>query len=432
MKKVSISFMMLLLLVVLANCNKKEQVEVEFVKEVTPQIVQETEKEISPEEVQQFLKEFDSDSDSDMDYSISEANNKLSVILFKMLDKDNENLIFSSFSISNALAMTAETTNEEISNSIRSGLRLPNDTSIIRKGYQSILANYGKENKEYALNIANAVWVDKKYSLESERQKNIEKYYLGQAISFDNLQPVVTANQVNEWCDKKTNGMIKKIINAGDIHGRTHLILTNAIYFKGSWEEEFQVYNTSQRTFYNSAEQESQVDFMNINEKFAYTEDDNVQVLKMNYRGGDLSMIVILPRENDIRALKDSLKSEMLAKWNNNLDIYEVEVHFPKFKFDFDAELNEVLKKIGMDRAFVGKTADELYIDKVLHRAIIDVNEAGTEAAAVTGVFMTDGMSPQYEKRKFIADHPFIFVIQDDRNQNILFMGKVEYPVYKD
>lgn len=428
MKKIIMASIMILSLFVVMNCSENEQATQEVVNENTPDTIQEDSKEISTEEVAEFLNGFD----NDRDYSISEANNKLSVVLFKMLDKKDKNLVFSSFSISNALAMAAETTDEEISKSIRSGLRLPNDPATIRKGYQSILTNYGKENNEYALNIANAVWVDKKYSLESERQKNIEKYYLGQAISFDNLQPVVTANRVNEWCDKKTNGMIKKIINADLIHPLTHLILTNAIYFKGSWEEEFQVYNTSQRTFYNSAEQESQVDFMNINENFAYTEDDNVQVLKMNYRGGDLSMLVILPRENDIRALKDNLTSEILAKWNKELKTYKVNVQLPKFKFDFDAELNDPLKKIGMARAFVGKTADELYIDKVLHKAIIDVNEEGTEAAAVTAVAMTTrSLPPQFEKRKFIADHPFIFVIQDDRNQNILFMGKVEQPVYE-
>ena len=146
--------------------------------------------------------------------------------------------------------------------------------------------------------------------------------------------------------------MIKKIINAGDIHSLTHLLLTNAIYFKGSWQEEFQEENTSKRTFYNSLKKESQVDFMNTEEKFAYTEDKDVQVLKMNYSGNDLSMLVILPKNNDISSLKNYLNSEMLASWNRELRTYNVEVQLPKFKFEYDANLNEPLRKLGMARAF--------------------------------------------------------------------------------
>ncbi len=431
MRKLISVAMMIIVILLVANCSKNEQVIQEVPKEVTTETIPEAEVEVSSEDYPEYLKDFY--KEADREHTISEANNKISLVLFKIIDEENKNLVFSSFSISNALAMAAETTNEEISNSIRRGLRLPKDVLKIRDGYQSILKNYGRENKDYILNIANALWIDNKYSLESERQENIEKYYLGQALAFDNLKSKDTADRVNDWCDAKTNGMIKKIINEGDIHSLTHLILTNAIYFKGSWQEEFDEGNTSKEVFYNSLRNESQVDFMKIEENFAYTEDDNVQVLKMNYRGRDFSMLVILPRENDIRALQDNLTSEILAKWNKELKTYKVNVQLPKFKFDFDADLNEPLKKIGMARAFTSKTADELYIDKVLHKAIIDVNEKGTEAAAVTAVAMTTrSMPPQYEYREFNANHPFIFVIQDNKTQNILFMGKVENPVYEE
>lgn len=427
MKKLIIVPIMILSLLLVANCSKNEQAK----QEVIPKTLQETALEVSSEEVQEILNEFE--NNSDRDYSIFEANNKLSLVLFKLIDTENDNLVFSSFSISNALVMAAETTNEEISNSIRNGLRLPKDVLKIRNGYQSILNNYKKESDDYILDLANAVWIDKKYSLESERKQNIEKYYLGQALSFDNLKAKDSADQVNEWCDNKTNGMIKKILNEGDINSLTHLILTNAIYFKGSWQEEFIEENTAKGVFNNSLKKESQVDFMSREAKFAYTEDDAVQVLKMNYKGRDFSMLVILPRENDIKALKDELNSEMFAKWNRELSSYMVDVKLPKFKFDFEADLNEPLKKIGMERAFVGKTANELYIDKVLHKAIVDVNEEGTEAAAVTAVAMTTRSMPQqYEHREFIADHPFLFVIQDNKTQNIIFMGKVENPSYEE
>lgn len=363
---------------------------------------------------------------------IVQSNNDFCIDLFKVIDKDNENLIFSAFSVSNALAMTAETTGDEVSESIRKGLKLPENTATVRSGYQSILNNYSKENDDYTLNIANALWIEKEFKIEAENKKNVEKYYLGETLSFDNSQAKVTADKVNQWCDDKTNGMIKDIIQAGDIKPLTHLILTNAIYFKGVWEQEFNKKETHERAFYNSNQEKKAVEFMKATNKYNYTEDDLVQVLEMPYQGDDLSLLVILPRENDIESLKNTITSEMLTKWNEKLMSHKVKVNLPKFKFDFDVELNNPLKKMGMERAFISKTANELYIDKVMHKAIIDVNEEGTEAAAVTGVMVaTRAMPPQEEIKNFIADHPFIFVIQDNMTKNILFMGKVEEPVYK-
>lgn len=406
MKKLFIVFTIILSLFVVASCSARKQ----------------PGQDISTE-VQEPTKE----------YSISESNNRLSVALFKLIDKEHENLVFSSFSVSNALAMAAETTEEEISNSIRKGLQLSNDITKIRDGYQAILNKYKTPNEKYSLNIANAVWIDNKYELEPARQQNIEEFYLGESLSFDNTQPKNAANRINKWCDDKTEGMIDQIISEGDITSLTHLVLANAIYFKGSWQEEFNEKSTQKRTFYNSFKEESQVDFMHINGKFAYTEDENVQVLEMRYKGGNFSMLIILPRDNDINSLKSNLTSELLAKWNEELKTYKVDVHFPKFKFEYGANLNKPLQEIGMERAFIPLSANELYISTVLHKAIIDVNEKGTEAAAATAVAMATRMAgPIYERREFNADHPFLFLIQENMTENILFMGKVETPKYED
>lgn len=458
MRKLIVVFTMILLLLVLANCAKNGQTQEEVTPKTIPVYPHELEiyglsdttttqrvtpvevtpveaipvelQDIYPVENQETLKELDNEEGKE--YSIPEANNNLSLALFKLIDKDGKNLVFSSFSISNALAMAAETTEEEVSNSIRRVLRLPKDITSVREGYQSILNNYKKEKKDYQLNIANALWVDNKYSIETLKQENVEKFYLGETLAFDNSEPQFTAMQVNKWCDNQTKGMIKQIITPGDIKPLTHLILTNAIYFKGTWQNEFKESNTKDKVFYNSMGVKSEVKFMEKEEKFAYAENDIAQVLKMSYKGDDLSMLIILPRENDVKSLSDSLTPEMLAQWNQELETYKVNVSLPKFKFDFGANMNEPLKELGMARAFTSKSVNELYIDKVLHKAIIDVNEEGTEAAAVTVVAMTTrSASPQYEMRTFNADHPFLFVIQDDRNQNILFMGKVEEPEYK-
>lgn len=366
---------------------------------------------------------------------ITQSNNKFCLDLFKTIDKENKNLVFSPFSISNALAMTSEITSEEIANAIRTGLKLPKDITTVRDGYQSILQDYDWANEEYQLNIANALWVENDYTINTENQQNVEKYYLGETLAFDNSQARITADKVNKWCDVKTEGMIKEILKESDINSNTRVILTNAIYFKGEWYNEFKEHNTRKRVFYNSLKKESNLDFLYCENEFAYTEDDNSQVLRMSYKGGDFSMLLILPKENDINSLRARLTLEMLAKVNDDLKTYEVKVYLPKFKFEFKKTMNDALIQLGMGRAFNPISETELYIGKVLHKAVIDVNEKGTEAAAVTAVAMGDMSAPPgppLEKRVFDANHPFIFVIQDNMTKNILFMGKVENPEYED
>jgi serpin B len=409
MKSVIVGVLLIICIISLANCAKIQQKE---------EIID--------------IESFDESTIMLNKQLIVQSNNDFCIDLFKAIDKDNKNLVFSSFSVSNALAMTAETTGDEISESIRTGLKLPENIAIVRSGYQSILKNYEKENKDYQLNIANALWVEKEYEIKSENQQIVEKYYLGETLAFDNSQPKLTAEQVNQWCDNKTKGMIKDLIQASDIKPLTHLILTNAIYFKGVWENEFKKQDTNTRVFYNSKQEKTAVKFMNTTKKYNYAENDLAQILEMPYKGGELSMLVILPRENDIKSLSTNLTAEMLTKWNENLSTYKVKVNLPKFKFDFNVALNDPLKELGMERAFTQKSANELYIDKVLHKAIVDVNEEGTEAAAVTGVMVTTRSAPSNDDMKiFNADHPFLFVIQDKITKNILFMGKVEQPEYK-
>jgi len=373
------------------------------------------------------IEPFENDLNLPARQQVSQSNNSFCIDLFKRIDKENENIVFSSFSVSNAMLMAGEMMNEGAAKAIRTGLKLPENITTVREGYQSILKAYGTENKDYKLSIANAVWIEKKESIVPEHQANIEKFYLGKALSFDNSQPKITADLVNKWCDNNTNGMIKQILSPGDINSNTLFILTNVIYFKGMWREKFEESRTSEMLFYNSQGKEATAKFMQTNEKFAYTENEAVQVLKMRYKG-NFSMLIILPRENEINSVKNSLTSEMLTKWNENLTTYDVEVSLPKFKFEFATNLNAPLTQLGMGEAF---GSGGLAIDQVMHKAIIDVNEEGTEAAAVTAVTMTRSMPQEYEKREFKADHPFIFVIQEEMTNNILFMGKVEKPEYK-
>jgi serpin B len=169
--------------------------------------------------------------------------------------------------------------------------------------------------------------------------------------------------------------------------------------------------------------------------EFKYSETDKLQVLEIPYKDEELSMTIFLPKESDMDYLEENLDQEKIKEWKNDLRKQRVNVYMPKFTFDTKYNLNETLKQLGMPSAFSGSAdfskitgGKDLFISLVVHQAFIDVNEEGTEAAAATGVVMLESAIISTETPVFRADHPFIFVIQDSENQNILFMGKVTNP----
>jgi len=166
--------------------------------------------------------------------------------------------------------------------------------------------------------------------------------------------------------------------------------------------------------------------------KFYYNETNDLQILKLPYKGNDLSMIIILPKENNVSIAESALSAVNLANWNSSLREIEIEVNIPKFKFETSFTLNDVLGEMGMVDAFLPGIADfsvmdgtnSLCISSVLHKAFVEVNEEGTEAAAATSIIMTASAS----NNRFNADHPFVFLIQHEETGAILFMGKVTNP----
>jgi serpin B len=216
------------------------------------------------------------------------------------------------------------------------------------------------------------------------------------------------------------------------------MVLVNAIYFYGKWLTPFQPKDTSKATFQSGPGKSEDVPMMSQTSRFPYADLDSVQVLELPYQGDELSMLIVLPKAKDgLTALESGLSSKTIDEWTSRLAPTEVEVHFPKFKMTWGTEnLTGALETLGMKDAFDASTANfagmdgnphNLFIGMVLHKAFIDVKEEGTEAAAATAVGMM-AMGAPMPKPEFIADHPFLFLIQDNKTGSILFMGRLVDP----
>jgi serpin B len=254
-------------------------------------------------------------------------------------------------------------------------------------------------------------------------------------LDFSNAQEA--ADQINAWIEEQTNEKIKDMLQSSDIHPLTKMILCNAIYFKGDWKYQFDQDQTIEEQFYNTPDSSISVPMMSLNDEkitFNYTEDDDVQILELPYKGENLSMILLLPKENNVSSLENQLSWSKIDEWLQSMSEQSVNIKIPKFTFETEYSLKETLQSMGMQDPF-SMDADfsgidgrkDLFIDKVLHNAFIQVDETGTEAAAATTVHIALTSIPP-SNIEFHADHPFLFLIQQTQTGNILFLGKVTHP----
>jgi serpin B len=383
---------------------------------------------------------------TEIDFSIFEgALNNFSLNFYNQLLDDNEkNIFFSPYSLFIAMAMTYEGANGTTVENMQDVLGIPQNNETILNNIKKIY-DLLNQNVDYDVNTANALWIREKFELLDDYQNIITEYYGGSATDVDYTNPEDAASIINQWVEEQTNGKIKDLIKAGDINPvLTYLILTNAIYFKGQWEIQFDEANTTDREFNLKDGQIVQVPTMSIVESdnyFNYTETDDLKILELPYEGDDLSMIIILPHEKEISEIASSMTLSDLSLWRQSLKPEHVDIYLPKFKFETDYVCNDYLINLGMDNPFTG-AADfskmskevQLYISKVIHKAFIDVNEEGTEAAAATAVIMYKTSFPgddEQDRYTFNADHPFIYIIQHKQTGAVLFMGSVDSPSYE-
>ena len=334
--------------------------------------------------------------------------------------------------------MTYEGAKGQTADEIKSVFHFP-ETNTLRSNFASIYNDINKKDKPYTLSTGNALWVQQDYPFLEDYTSRVEKYYGGKAANLDFRRETEKSRQtINTFIEEQTNDKIKNLIPPGILDGSTVLVLTNAIYFKGMWVKQFNKKETRDEDFRTGSGQAVKVPMMRStgdDARFNYAETDNIQLLEMPYDGKDLSMLIILPRENNLDNVESQITSTKLFEWKSMLNEQNVDIFIPKFKFEAKYFLVESLSNMGMPTAFTGAAdfsemdgTKTLLIDKVIHQAFVEVNEEGTEAAAATAVIIIKSSATIGYKKEFRADHPFIFIIQEKNTGNILFMGRVTDP----
>jgi len=368
--------------------------------------------------------------------AVVDANNEFALDLYRELKDSEENIFYSPWSLSTALAMTYEGARSRTADEMQEVLHIPEDDENRRGSFKKIQDEINREGKDYELYTANALWPQKDYPFLESYMNVIRTYYDGEVTNLDYITETEKSRQtINSWVEDKTKDKIKDLIPPGVLDPLTRLVLTNAIYFKGVWVKQFNENDTQEQDFLVSPEKTVRVPMMSLTgeeARFNYTETEEVQVLELPYEGEGVSMLVILPKEDTLDSVEESLSMGKLSQWKSNLQEQEVHVFLPRFKLETKYFLPETLKEMGMLTAFT-ENADfsgmdgtrDLFISNVIHQAFVEVNEEGTEAAAATAVVMARGR-PRY--KVFRADHPFIFIIQDKKTGNILFLGRLKDP----
>ena len=372
--------------------------------------------------------------------AVAEGNNAFAVELYGQLRKQNGNLFFSPESISTAFAMAYAGARGDTASEIAKALHFTLPPERLHPAMGALLANLNAAHDGYQLRVADALWAEKDYTFLDDYLKLTSTDY---GAGFNRVDfkgaPDAVRLTINQWVEQQTADKIKDLLQPGVLTPAMRLVLTNAIYFKGNWQTQFDKAQTRDEDFHLSAAQTVRAPLMNLQGRFNYFNGGTFQVLEIPYKSGDLSMIVFLPNDvNGLSALEQSLTASSTQQWLGQLRPgSKVILTLPRFKMTQQFELAGTLGAMGMPQAFEKNVADfsgmtgkrDLWISAAIHKAFVDVNEEGTEAAAATGIVMRSmAVTREQPPIVFRADHPFLFLIRDNRSGGILFMGRVTDP----
>ena len=369
------------------------------------------------------------------------SNNDFAFDLYAKLAAKDGNIFVSPYSISAAMAMLFEGARGETAKEIASTMHFSSDVNERRAAWERSISELNKKNKFYELSVANALWTQKNYAFLKEFTDAVLKFYQGSARDVDYSKQSEACATINGWVESHTNGKIKNLVPCDALKDATRLVITNAVYFKGKWEKPFDKKFTLPEDFTASDSKKISVPMMSLtgeDARFRYAETDGTQAIELPYEGGELSMLLLLPTNGDLAALERKLDSKRLAQIKSSLLAQQVELYIPHFKLETSyPSLGGTLHELGINDAFVYPKADfsgmtgnnELYVSAILHKAYVEVNEEGTEAAAATAITMMAGAIAVRQKIPvFKADHPFLFFIQEEKSGAILFMGRLAHP----
>jgi serpin B len=360
--------------------------------------------------------------------------------LYSQLRTQEGNLFLSPYSISTALAMAYGGARGDTAAQMAKVMHFGLAQEKLHPAFAALESelNAVQQKGQVKLAVANSLWPQKSHAF-LPAYLDLCKTDYGVAVKpLDFIGAAEPARQtINAWVEDKTNRKIQELIKPGILNEATCLVLVNAVYFKGNWSSQFDKQLTKAGPFHVSAGKTVETPMMQTTKEFRYAESPEAQALELPYAGEDLSMLVLLPRDtNSLAAFERSLSPDKLYAWIRSLRSREVQLWLPKFKTTSEFSLNQTLAVLGMTDAFTPRAdfsgmdgTKNLFISAVIHKALVEVNEEGTEAAAATGVVGTlKGIHILEEPVVFRADHPFLFLIRDNRTGSILFLGRIVDP----
>jgi serpin B len=371
------------------------------------------------------------------------GNSQFALDLYSRLRADQPgNLFFSPGSLSTALAMTYAGARGDTATEMGEVLHFHLPPTRLNAAFAALnrTLNADVQQRGYRLNVANRLWGQQGYRFLPAYLAITRDVYGAELAQVDFArQTEATRRQINAWVEQRTENKITELIPAGLLDPMTRLVLTNAIYFKGDWSEPFSKRATADAPFHLTGQTSVPVPLMSRQDDFRFWAGDGLKALELPYGKGDLAMVVLLPDEIEgLAKLEARLSTAGLKRWLTGLREQEVRVFLPRFKQTSQFQLADVLQAMGMSRAFSPSEADfsgmdgqrDLCLSAVIHKAYVDVNEEGTEAAAATAVEVAPAAAPYqpHEPQEFRADHPFVFLIRHVRTGSILFLGRLVNP----
>jgi len=370
--------------------------------------------------------------------AVVSGNNQFAFDLYaKLAGQEQGNLFFSPYSVSTALAMTYAGARGNTEAQMASALHFSLPQDDLHAAFGDVIGDLnGSQREGYQLNTANRLWGQRGYGFLPGYLDVTRLNYGAELAQVDFIGATEPTRQtINHWVEEQTQQKIQNLIPSGALTPLTRLVLTNAIYFKSDWKYQFDPEHTKHAPFWTTPDEQVNVSMMHQLNNFKHAALPTFQILELPYTSEDLSMIALLPNERDgLAELEASLTAETLGQSADQMVSKKVSVSIPKFGMTQKFELSSVLSSLGMSDAFDSTAADfsgmngegNLYISSVVHKAFINLDEEGTEAAAATGVVVGSTSSvvgPPIPR--FNADHPFVFFIRDNRTESILFMGRV-------
>jgi len=367
------------------------------------------------------------------------SSNKFGLNLFNEINRTDKekNVFISPLSVSLALGMTMNGTNGETYDEMRATLQFPDLTNEeINNSYKTLIETLYNSDPKVTFLSANSIWYRNEMTFEQSFFDLSTKYFSALVNGLDFTDPA-SVDIINNWVKQNTNNKIEKILDS--IPPEAVMYLINAIYFNGTWKYEFDKEKTDVESFNLINGGIINSEMMVQTNDFDYYSNSNLQAVELPYGDGNFSMVVILPRENlNINEFANGITEDNLKLWLDSLSQHKGTLWLPKFQIEYKSELNDYLIALGMGKAFTPYIADftnmynvpgALFINEVLHKTFVKIDEEGTEAAAVTSVGISTTSSHGSSNIFYMkVDRPFIFLIREENSGCILFMGKIINP----